>query len=222
MTATNATMPNAITPKTPAMEPFTVFASRAVVLPADDVDTDQIIPARFLTTTARTGLGRSLFSDWRYDAAGAPRPEFPLNAPRAAGARVLVAGRNFGCGSSREHAPWALADHGFRAVIATSFADIFRANALNVGLVPVALDEAHHRALLAALEADAEVEVTVDLERQEVRLPGADGAPWPFRVDPFARQCLLQGVDRLGFVLAAEAEIATHEATRPSPVRTAA
>jgi len=210
MTATHAT----------TMEPFTVLTSRAVLLPADDVDTDQIIPARFLTTTERTGLGRSLFSDWRYDASGAPRPDFPLNASRVAGTRVLVAGRNFGCGSSREHAPWALHDFGFRAVIATSFADIFRSNSLNVGLLPVALDEAHHRALLAVLAEDAEVTITIDLERQEVRLPWS--APWPFRVDPFGRQCMLRGVDRLGFVLAAEAEIAAHEHSRPSPVRTAA
>ena len=202
------------------MEPFTVLTSRAVVLPADDVDTDQIIPARFLTTTQRTGLGRSLFADWRYDAAGAPRPDFPLNAARAAGARVLVAGRNFGCGSSREHAPWALHDFGFRAVIAPSFADIFRANALNVGLLPVTLDAAHHRTLLDALAHDEDATLSVDLVRQAVRLPWSE--PWPFRVDPFARQCLLQGVDRLGFVLAAEAEIAAHESARPSPVRTAA
>jgi 3-isopropylmalate/(R)-2-methylmalate dehydratase small subunit len=202
------------------MEPFTVLTSRAVVLPADDVDTDQIIPARFLTTTQRTGLGRSLFADWRYDAAGAPRPDFPLNAARAAGARVLVAGRNFGCGSSREHAPWALHDFGFRAVIAPSFADIFRANALNVGLLPVSLDAAHYATLLGALAHDAELTLSVDLRQQAVRLPWS--APWPFRVDPFARECLLRGVDRLGFVLAAEAEIAAHESVTPSPVRTAA
>jgi 3-isopropylmalate/(R)-2-methylmalate dehydratase small subunit len=208
------------TTNAPAMEPFTVLTSRAVVLPADDVDTDQIIPARFLTTTGRTGLGRALFADWRYDAAGAPRPEFPLNAARAAGARLLVAGRNFGCGSSREHAPWALHDFGFRAVIAPSFADIFRSNALNVGLLPVSVDAAHHRTLLAALAHDPEVALSVDLRAQAVRLPWSE--PWPFRVDPFARECLLRGVDRLGFVLAAEAEIAAHEGARPSPVRTAA
>ena len=211
-------MPATTTP--PAIEPFAVLTSRAVVLPADDVDTDQIIPARFLTTTERTGLGRALFADWRYDASGAPRGEFPLNAARVAGARVLVAGRNFGCGSSREHAPWALHDFGFRAVIAPSFADIFRANALNVGLLPVSLDAAHHRTLLDALAHDEDATLAVDLVRQAVRLPWSE--PWPFRVDPFARQCLLQGVDRLGFVLAAEREIAAHEASRPSPVRTAA
>jgi len=202
------------------MEPFTVLTSRAVVLPADDVDTDQIIPARFLTTTQRAGLGRHLFADWRYDAGGAPRPDFPLNAARAAGARVLVAGRNFGCGSSREHAPWALHDFGFRAVVAASFADIFRANSLNVGLLPVALGGAQHRALLDTLAEAPDTTFTIDLEQQAVRVPWS--APWSFTVDPFARRCLLQGVDRLGFVLAADAEIAAHEGARPSPVRTVA
>ncbi len=217
------TMPNATPATTPTatlMEPFTVLTSRVVPLPADDVDTDQIIPARFLTTTQRTGLGRSLFADWRYDASGAPRPEFPLNAARARGAQILVAGRNFGCGSSREHAPWALYDFGFRAVIAPSFADIFRANSLNVGLLPVSLDAAHHQTLLAALAHDPELTLSVDLVHEAVRLPWSE--PWPFRVDPFARQCLLQGVDRLGYVLAAAVEIAAHESARPSPVRTAA
>jgi len=202
------------------MQAFTTLTSRAVLLPADDVDTDQIIPARFLTTTERAGLGPSLFADWRYDASGAPRPDFPLNRPEAAGARVLVAGRNFGCGSSREHAPWALADFGFRAVVAASFADIFRANALNNGLLPVGLGADQHRALLAALAGAPHTPLTIDLERLTLTAPGQ--APWTFSVDPFARRCLLDGVDTLGYVLAADAEIAAHERRRPSPVRTLA
>ena len=207
------------------MEPFTTLVSRAVVLPMDDVDTDQIIPARFLTTTTRDGLGAHLFADWRYAAGGAPRPEFVLNAPAARGARVLVAGRNFGCGSSREHAPWALADFGFRAVVAASFADIFRANALNVGLLPVSLDaEAHGRLLQVLAEAPA-TRLTIDLARQRLSLTGVDagsaeGDAWAFPVDPFARHCLLQGVDPLGYLLAAADDIAAHERRHAAPVRT--
>jgi 3-isopropylmalate/(R)-2-methylmalate dehydratase small subunit len=203
------------------MQPFTVLRSRAVALPAgsmDDVDTDQIIPARFLTTTERAGLGPHCFADRRYDAAGAPRTDFPLDQPRARGAAILVAGRNFGCGSSREHAPWALADAGFRAVVAASFADIFRANALNVGLLPVSLEPAAHRALLETLAAEPETTLTIDLVHRTLTLPWA--TPWSFPVDPFARQCLLQGVDPLGYVLAAEPEIAAWERAHPSPVRT--
>jgi len=202
------------------MQAFTVITSRAVVLPADDVDTDQIIPARFLTTTERAGLGPHLFAGWRYDAGGAPRPDFPLNGPDAAGARVLVAGRNFGCGSSREHAPWALADFGFRAVVAASFADIFRSNALNNGLLPVSLGAEQHRSLLATLAEHPHTPITIDLTRRTLSVPWA--APWSFPVDPFARQCLLQGVDPLGYVLAADEEIAAHERRRPSLVRTVA
>ncbi|SRR5712691_3265127 len=187
------------------MERFRVLTGRTVVLRLDDVDTDQIIPARFLKGTTRTGLGQGLFSDRRYAADGSPRPEFPLNRKEAAGAPVLVVGRNFGCGSSREHAVWALLDQGFRAVIGTSFADIFRGNALKNGLVPVAIaPEAHAR--ISAAEGAA---VTVDLVTQEVTLP--DGTRAPFAVDPFARHCLLEGIDELEFLLGQEEAIAAYE-----------
>jgi 3-isopropylmalate/(R)-2-methylmalate dehydratase small subunit len=191
------------------MAQFTTLRSRAVVLPVNDIDTDQIIPARFLKTTDKAGLGASLFADWRYDADGRPRPEFALNAPGAAGARVLVAGDNFGCGSSREHAPWALAGFGFRAVVATSFADIFQNNALKNGLLPVAVEAAAHRSLLAQLERDPGAELAVDLSTQTLTLP--DGTRVSFPVDAFSRTCLLEGVDELGYILRFGDRIAEHE-----------
>ena len=200
------------------MESITRISARAALLLLDDVDTDQIIPARFLTTTARTGLGAHLFTDWRIDAAGKPRTEFVLNRPESSGARILVAGRNFGCGSSREHAPWALHDYGFRAVVATSFADIFRGNALKNGLLPVAIAEADHRALTFQLQRDPSRAVVIDLEHQTLKLP--DGSSTTFPIDPFAKRCLLDGVDQLGFLLAAEAEIAAYERSHPASVRT--
>jgi 3-isopropylmalate/(R)-2-methylmalate dehydratase small subunit len=184
---------------------FETFRSRTVVLPVDNVDTDQIIPARFLKVTSKAGLGQSLFADWRYDPAGAPRPDFVLNSPAAQGAQVLVAGDNFGCGSSREHAPWALAGYGFRAVVSTSIADIFRNNALKNGLLPIVVDREAHARLLAAPGA----EVTVDLEAQTLTLPG--GAAVRFPIDPFARYCLLQGVDELDFLLSRREAIAAYE-----------
>jgi 3-isopropylmalate/(R)-2-methylmalate dehydratase small subunit len=187
------------------VEPFRVHRGRTVVLPLDDVDTDQIIPARFLKGTTRSGLGQGLFADRRYTAEGAPRPDFPLNAPEARGATVLVAGRNFGCGSSREHAVWALTDQGFRAVLSTSFADIFRQNALKNGLLPVAIPADAHARAAAAPGA----EVTVDLQGQQVVL--ADGTRAPFTIDPFARHCLLEGIDELDFLRGQEAAIAAHE-----------
>ena len=191
---------------------FTSLRSRAVLLPHDDIDTDQIIPARFLKVTSREGLGVNLFQDWRYQADGTPVADFPLNAPDAAGAQVLIAGHNFGCGSSREHAPWALCDFGFRAVVAGSFADIFRSNALKNGLLPVALGSEEHARLCAARQADPALEVTVDLERQMVEWPGQ--APLGFPVDPFARRCLLDGVDELGYLLSLQREIEAYEAHR--------
>ena len=191
------------------MARFTTLTSRVLVLPVNDIDTDQIIPARFLKTTDKAGLGSSLFADWRYGPDGAPRQDFPLNAPRAQGAQVLVAGDNFGCGSSREHAPWALTGFGFRAVVSTSFADIFRNNALKNGLVPVAIDAAAHASLLAQLSRDPEAELTVDLAAQTLRLP--DGSTVRFPIDPFARTCLLEGVDELGYILRFEPRIAEHE-----------
>jgi len=189
------------------MEPFRTLTSRAVVLPRRDIDTDQIIPARFLKGTTRVGLGRWLFAGWRYDGTGAPASEFPLNDPLARGAQILVAGANFGCGSSREHAPWALVDHGFRAVISASIADIFRNNAVKNGLVPVVVDEQAHRQLLEQPFA----EVTVDLEAQEVRAPGVRAR---FSIDPFARRCLLDGTDELGFLLAQTPAITAYEQAR--------
>jgi 3-isopropylmalate/(R)-2-methylmalate dehydratase small subunit len=191
---------------------FTTLTSTAALLPVDDIDTDQIIPARFLKVTSKDGLADHLFSDWRYDAAGAPRPDFALNRPDAAGARVLITGHNFGCGSSREHAPWALVSFGFRAVVASSFADIFRSNALKNGLVPVELGRAAHARLLDARQADPALPITVDLERQIIEWPGQ--APLRFPFDPFARRCLLDGTDELGYLLSLESDIEAYERTR--------
>ena len=182
------------------MEPIRRIVARTVVLPQRDVDTDQIIPARYLKTTERTGLGQALFADWRYDKDGKPRPEFPLNQPEAQGAGVLVAGANFGCGSSREHAPWALRDFGFRAVVSSSIADIFRSNALKNGLVPVVLDAEAHQKLLASPGA----QVTIDLE---TRTLAADGLTAPFPLDPFSRHCLMNGIDELGFLVSQSSAI---------------
>jgi 3-isopropylmalate/(R)-2-methylmalate dehydratase small subunit len=191
------------------MARFTTLTARAVVLPVNDVDTDQIIPARFLKTTDKAGLGKSLFADWRYQADGSPTPGFVLNQAGAEGAQVLVAGDNFGCGSSREHAPWALTGFGFRAVVSTSFADIFRNNALKNGLLPVAVDAAAHAELLSALAADPAALLTVDLASQQLTLPG--GRKVTFPLDAFSRTCLLEGVDELGYILKQEARIAEHE-----------
>jgi 3-isopropylmalate/(R)-2-methylmalate dehydratase small subunit len=191
------------------MARFTTLTSRVVVLPIADIDTDQIIPARFLKTTDKDGLGKSLFADWRYQADGSPRPGFVLNQPGAAGARILLAGDNFGCGSSREHAPWALTGFGFTAVISTSFADIFKNNALKNGLVPVVVDAAAHAELSRALAADPAAEVTVDLAAQAVTLPGGRAVTFP--IDAFSRTCLLEGVDELGYILKHDAQIVAHE-----------
>jgi 3-isopropylmalate/(R)-2-methylmalate dehydratase small subunit len=195
------------------MAQFTTLTARVVVLPVNDIDTDQIIPARFLKTTDKAGLGKSLFADWRYQADGTPRPDFVLNQPGAAGAQVLLAGDNFGCGSSREHAPWALTGFGLRAVVSTSFADIFRNNALKNGLLPVAVDGASHEALLQALKADPAAQVTVDLAAQTLTLPGGRAVAFP--IDAFSRTCLLEGVDELGYILKHEARIAEHERRAP-------
>jgi 3-isopropylmalate/(R)-2-methylmalate dehydratase small subunit len=187
--------------------------SRTVVLPVANVDTDQIIPARFLVTTSREGLGKALFADWRWDEAGRPRTGFALNRPDAEGARVLVAGRNFGCGSSREHAVWALQAGGFEAVVSTAFADIFGGNALKNGLVPVQVDEATHARLVEAPGA----EVSIDVEAGILSF-GARRASFP--LEPFARYCLLNGLDELAFLLSREREIAAFEsAAGPAPWR---
>jgi 3-isopropylmalate/(R)-2-methylmalate dehydratase small subunit len=194
------------------MEPFVTLHATAVVLPLENVDTDQIIPARFLKTTDRLGLGNDLFADWRYDANGAPRAEFVLNRPEAKAAQLLVAGKNFGCGSSREHAPWALLGFGFRAVVSSEFADIFRNNALGNGLLPVALPEPVVERIGALIAADSKSVFTIDLESRTFALPS--GERFDFPVDPFARHCMLQGVDQLGYLTAKEPEIAAIERTR--------
>lgn len=187
------------------MDPILKLKSRTVVMPSTNIDTDQIIPARFLTTTTREGLGQSLFADWRYDAAGRPVAEFVLNRPESRGCAILVAGRNIGCGSSREHAPWAMVDYGFRAVISTEIADIFRNNSLKNGLLPVIVDEATHAWLLANPGA----EVSIDLETRTLKLP--TGLTVEFPLENFARYCLMNGVDELGFLLARNEQIEAYE-----------
>ena len=189
-------------------EPIRTISARFVALPVDDVDTDQIIPARFLTTTQRTGLGAHLFADWRHRAGGGPNPEFALNRPDAAGAQILVVGRNFGCGSSREHAVWALSGFGFRAVISSGFADIFRANALGNGLLPVQLDAD----VVARLMAAGVGELRIDLAQQIVTQDGRTIATFP--IDPFAKHCLMQGMDEMEYILSLDREIAAYERAR--------
>jgi 3-isopropylmalate/(R)-2-methylmalate dehydratase small subunit len=188
---------------------FDRLTSRLVPLPNENVDTDQIIPARFLKTTTKTGMGKLLFYDWRYDSEGKPKPEFILNRPESSGRSVLLAGNNFGCGSSREHAPWALTDYGFRAIISTSFADIFRNNSLKNGLLPVLVDKAVHQRLFELVGANPEVAVTVDLASQSLLLP--DGSSVEFPIDPFSKKCLLEGVDDLGYLLEQDDRIAQYE-----------
>ena len=190
------------------MEPIRRIESRLAILPGENIDTDQIIPARFLTTTERSGLGRHCFADWRYDKDGQERADFPLHRPALRGAGVLLAGRNFGCGSSREHAPWALLDLGIKAVISTQIADIFRNNALKNGLLPIVVSEADWQRN-AGFEAQS---IVVDLDRQQIELP--DGALIGFSIEAFARQCLLRGVDQLGYLLAEDAAISAFEAQR--------
>jgi 3-isopropylmalate/(R)-2-methylmalate dehydratase small subunit len=200
------------------MEPLKPFTSTLVAVPNENIDTDQIIPARFLKTTNKQGLGDNLFADWRYDATGQPRPEFPLNQPGAKGAGILLAGHNFGCGSSREHAPWALQGFGFKAVISTYFADIFKGNALKVGLLPIQVDVDTHRQLLSLVQEDPATTLTVDLEKQAIILP--DGRAVGFPIDGFARRCLLQGVDQLGYLRDLESDISQYEATHTARVVT--
>lgn len=200
------------------MEKFTTFTSRLAPLAIDNIDTDQIIPARFLKTISKTGLGDQLFYDWRYDAEGKPKPDFLLNKPEGREAQILLAGDNFGCGSSREHAPWALTQYGFRAVISTSFADIFRGNSLKNSLLPIAIPAEAHKKLLAAVAANPAAKVTVNLAEQKVTLP--DGLSVTFPIDEFAKQCLLEGVDELGYILKQEPAIAAFEGKRPLTINT--
>jgi 3-isopropylmalate/(R)-2-methylmalate dehydratase small subunit len=187
------------------MEAIKVIRSRTVVLPQSNIDTDQIIPARFLTTTTKVGLGKQLFADWRYDSSGQPKSDFILNQPSAQGCQILVAGRNFGCGSSREHAPWALYDFGFRAVVSNEIADIFRNNSLKNGLLPIVVDDETHQWLLG----HPGEEVVVDLESCTLTLP--TGKQVTFPIEAFARYCLLNGVDEMGFLLSQGAAIERYE-----------
>jgi 3-isopropylmalate/(R)-2-methylmalate dehydratase small subunit len=186
------------------MEPIKEIRSRTVVLPNDDIDTDQIIPARFLTTTTKEGLGKHLFAEWRYDKSGNERAEFALNRPENRGAAVLVGGRNFGCGSSREHAPWALLDFGVRAVVSTEIADIFRSNSLKNGLLPIIVDDASHRWLVEHPGA----EVEIDLATSTLTM---NGKRVTFPIDRFSRYCLMNGIDQLGFLLEQDAAIRRYE-----------
>jgi 3-isopropylmalate/(R)-2-methylmalate dehydratase small subunit len=196
------------------MNKVTLFRSRLVPFPVDNIDTDQIIPARFLKTISKDGLGDQLFYDWRYDASGQPKPDFILNTPAAKASQVLLAGDNFGCGSSREHAPWALTQYGFRAVISTSFADIFKQNALKNSLLPIVVPADVH----AELFRNSDGEVTVDLASQTLTLE--NGRTVKFPVDEFAKHCLLEGIDELGYILQQEPEIAKFEAVHPVTVDT--
>jgi 3-isopropylmalate/(R)-2-methylmalate dehydratase small subunit len=191
------------------MAEFTSLTSRLVPLPVENVDTDQIIPARFLKATDKHGMGEALFSDWRYNPDGGPKPGFVLNDPKFQGAQILLAGDNFGCGSSREHAPWALTGYGFRAVISTSFADIFRNNSLKNGLLPVIVDPETHRSLFELAEEAPNAEISIDLESQSVTLPGGETISFP--IDPFSKACLLKGVDQLGYIMSFEEVIAAFE-----------
>jgi 3-isopropylmalate/(R)-2-methylmalate dehydratase small subunit len=189
-------------------EPLRIVCSKTVVIASDNIDTDQILPARFLTTTTKDGLGKRLFADWRYLADGNPNPDFVLNLPEAAGCKILVAGRNFGCGSSREHAPWALLDYGFRVVISTQIADIFRNNSLMNGLVSIAVDPSTHEWLVAHPGA----EVMVDLDTTLLTLPNGDAAKFP--LERFARHCLLHGLDELGYLRSNIDKIEEYESRR--------
>jgi len=202
------------------MRKFTELESRMVPLPADNIDTDQIIPARFLKTITKEGLGDQLFYDWRYDSEGKPRPDFILNQPRAKGAEILLAGDNFGCGSSREHAPWALIQFGFQAVISTSFADIFRQNSLKNALLPVVVPRDVQGELFTMVEKDPSVKIRVDLAARKLILP--DGHAVEFPIDDFSRRCLLEGLDELGYILKQEEAIAAYEARRQGSVNTLA
>jgi 3-isopropylmalate/(R)-2-methylmalate dehydratase small subunit len=193
------------------MAQFTTLTSRILPLPVNDIDTDQIIPARFLKATDKKGMGDNLFADWRYNADGSPKADFVLNQPNSKGAQVLLAGDNFGCGSSREHAPWALTGFGFKAVISTSFADIFRNNSLKNGLIPIIVDDATHKMLFDLIEEIPNAELTVDLASQTLILPNGSVK---FPIDPFNKTCLLNGVDELGYILGFEKDISAYETSR--------
>jgi len=191
------------------MQPFTTITSKVIPLSHNNIDTDQIIPARYLKVTDKDGLVEGLFSGWRYKPDGQLDPEFPLNRAEYAKAQILVSGDNFGCGSSREHAPWALVGWGIRAIVSTSFADIFRNNALKNGLLPVRIDSATHQKIFKQVEANPEIQVTIDLTAQTLTLPDGDSVIFP--IDPFSKTCLLEGVDQLGYLLKQETQITNYE-----------
>lgn len=195
------------------MAQFTKLTSSAMPLPVNDIDTDQIIPAKFLKVTDKNGLADALFFNWRYNDDGSPKTDFILNQQKSKGAKILLAGDNFGCGSSREHAPWALTAYGFRAVISTSFADIFRNNSLKNGLIPIIVDEATHKMLFDLVEEIPTAEFTVDLESQTLSFPNGSVK---FPIDPFNKTCLLNGVDELGYIMGFEKDIAAFEAKQNS------
>jgi 3-isopropylmalate/(R)-2-methylmalate dehydratase small subunit len=202
------------------MEKFTKLTAKIVAMPTENIDTDQIIPARFLKVTDKKGLGDALFCDWRYNPDGSPKEDFILNTEQGQQAQILVAGDNFGCGSSREHAPWAIMGYGFRAVISTSFADIFRNNSLKLGLLPIIVDKETHWQLLSLVEEEPDTQVTIDLDGQVIVLP--DGRRVEFPIDNFSKTCILQGVDQLGYLQGHLAKIAAYEAGHPDRVNTLA
>lgn len=197
------------------LKPFTALTSKVLPLPYNDVDTDQIIPAVYLKVTNKDGLAEGCFSRWRYAADGTPKADFPMNMPQYQGAQILLAGDNFGTGSSREHAPWALMGWGIRAVISTSFADIFRNNSLKNGLLPVVVDQETHRQLFSLAEEEPAFSLTIDLQQQAVRLP--DGRQVTFPIDAFSKTCLLEGVDQLGYLLKQSTKIDAYEQAHRQP-----
>ena len=194
------------------MTHFTTLTARVIPLPIDNIDTDQIIPARYLKATDKKGMGEALFADWRYNPDGSLRSDFILNQPAAGGAQILLAGDNFGCGSSREHAPWALTGFGFRAVMSTSFADIFRNNALKNGLLPIIIDATAYQNFINLFSKQPEAQLTIDLATQTVTLP--DKSVVSFPIDVFSKNCLLRGLDELGYLLSFEKLIGEYEASR--------
>ncbi len=201
------------------MNQFDALTGKMIAVQTENIDTDQIIPARFLKTISKAGLGQHMFADWRYGENGEVREECVFNLPHAADAQVLIAGDNFGCGSSREHAPWALMDFGFRAIVSTSFADIFRNNALKNGLLPVIVDEETQQQLFSLADEDQEATVTIDLAQQTLTLP--DGRTVEFPIDGFSKTCLLEGIDQLGYLQKQEDSIVAYEQAHPARVNTA-
>jgi 3-isopropylmalate/(R)-2-methylmalate dehydratase small subunit len=201
-----------------AREPFETFTSRVIPMPQENIDTDQVVPARFLKMTDRWGLSEALFADWRFDDEGEPYPDFVLNRPEMQRRRILLAGNNFGTGSSREHAPWALEAWGIRVILSTGFADIFRTNALKNGLLPIVVEPERHRQLFEMLAQDPNIELTVDLEAQLVHMPGDEDLE--FDIDPFVKLMILAGTDEMGYLLAKGPQIAAWEATHVPPVDT--